>query len=225
MDEFLSVIPPIRAAEYLRMSTADQHHSIPHQQSIIREYATHHGMVVVRSYADEGKSGLTLNRREALAQLLTAVQDGSADFQVILVYDVSRWGRFQDVDESAYYEYLCRRSNVHVEYCAEPFVGQTGPLANILKSIKRAMAAEFSREHATKIAFAKRRAAMQGYFTGGPPDTPCVVWWLARMARTSKSSSAALTRFFGTIERYLFPARNTRSRWSGEFIRSTLSGI
>jgi hypothetical protein len=26
------------------------------------------------------------------------VQFGTADFQAILVYDVSRWGRFQDAD-------------------------------------------------------------------------------------------------------------------------------
>jgi DNA invertase Pin-like site-specific DNA recombinase len=164
-----SVIAPIRAVEYVRMSTEDQKYSIPQQQALIRDYAAQHGMTVIRTYADEGKSGLTLNHREALVQLLTVVQSGSADFEIILVYDVSRWGRFQDVDESAYYEYLCRRCNVRVEYCAEPFVGQTGPLANILKSIKRAMAAEFSREHATKISGAIRRAKLQSYHAGGPP--------------------------------------------------------
>jgi hypothetical protein len=37
------------------------------------------------------------------------VESGAASFDVILVYDVSRWGRFQDADESAYYEYLCKR--------------------------------------------------------------------------------------------------------------------
>ena len=34
---------------------------------------------------------------------------------------MSRWGRFQDADESAYYEYICRRANVGVQYCAEQF--------------------------------------------------------------------------------------------------------
>ena len=168
MEKFPSNIPAVRAAEYLRMSTEGQHFSIPHQQTITQQFAERHGMVVVRSYSDAAKSGLTLQHREALTELLKTVQSGAADFEVILVYDVSRWGRFQDIDESAYYKYLCRRSNVRVEYCAEPFVGQTGPLANILQSIKRTMAAEFSREYATRIAGAKRRAAMLGYFTGGP---------------------------------------------------------
>ncbi len=162
-------INPIRAAEYLRMSTDAQHYSIPQQQTIIREYAAQHGMVIVRTYADEGKSGLTLHGREALGQLLSDVQSGRADYQVVLVYDVSRWGRFQDVDESGYYEFLCRKANVRIEYCAEPFANQPGPLVTILKSIKRAMAAEYSRELASKIAFAMRRGTMKGYLQGGRP--------------------------------------------------------
>jgi DNA invertase Pin-like site-specific DNA recombinase len=39
-----------------------------------------------------------------LMQLIKDVQSGSAEFAHILVFDVSRWGRFQDVDESAHYE-------------------------------------------------------------------------------------------------------------------------
>jgi DNA invertase Pin-like site-specific DNA recombinase len=36
-----------------------------------------------------------------LIELIDDVRTGRADFDQILVYDVSRWGRFQDVDESA----------------------------------------------------------------------------------------------------------------------------
>ena len=32
--------------------------------------------------------------------MIDDVQNGNADFEAILVYDVSRWGRFQDTDES-----------------------------------------------------------------------------------------------------------------------------
>jgi DNA invertase Pin-like site-specific DNA recombinase len=41
-----------------------------------------------------------------LRQLLANVEARRADFEMILVYDVSRWGRFQDTDESGYYEFL-----------------------------------------------------------------------------------------------------------------------
>jgi DNA invertase Pin-like site-specific DNA recombinase len=62
-------------------------------------------MEIVRTYADEGKSGLNLNRRESLKRLIQDVQAGHADFTAIIVFDVTRWGRFQDSDESVYYEY------------------------------------------------------------------------------------------------------------------------
>jgi hypothetical protein len=34
--------------------------------------------------------------------LLINVEGGSPGFKAVVVYDVSRWGRFQDADESAY---------------------------------------------------------------------------------------------------------------------------
>ena len=60
-----------------------------------------------------------IHGRDALQELLRTVNSGTADFATILVYDVSRWGRFQDADESAYYEYVCRQAGVLVHYCAE----------------------------------------------------------------------------------------------------------
>src|ERR1700692_1268526 len=101
-----------RAAEYVRMSTDHQQYSTDNQRDKIREYAARRGIEIVRTYADEGKSGLRIDGRQALQKLIKDVEGGVADFQVILVYDVSRWGRFQDADESAYYEYICRRAGV-----------------------------------------------------------------------------------------------------------------
>lgn len=97
--------PRVRAAEYVRMSTDHQKYSTENQADAIRQYAESRGFEIVRTYADEGKSGLRVDGRDALKRLIDDVQSGNADFATILVYDVSRWGRFQDADESAYYEY------------------------------------------------------------------------------------------------------------------------
>ena len=94
----------IRAAQYVRMSTEHQQYSTENQSDVIREYAARRGMEIVCTFSDSGKSGLRLDGRDALKELITVVQTDHADFAVILVYDVSRWGRFQDADESAYYE-------------------------------------------------------------------------------------------------------------------------
>lgn len=83
-------------------------------------------------------SGLSIDGRDALKKLITDVQNGSADFTTILVYDVSRWGRFQDADESAYYEYICKRAGINVQYCAEQFENDGSPVSTIMKGVKRA---------------------------------------------------------------------------------------
>ena len=98
------------------MSTEHQQYSTENQADKIREYAAHRNIDIVHTYADAGKSGLRIDGRLALQQLIKDVESGSADFSIILVYDVSRWGRFQDADESAYYEYICKRKNIHVAY-------------------------------------------------------------------------------------------------------------
>jgi DNA invertase Pin-like site-specific DNA recombinase len=162
--------PPLRkVAQYLRMSTESQNYSLEHQQAAIGAYALARGLSVVRTYTDGGTSGLTLKRRNGLKQLLADVLSGGADYDAILTYDVSRWGRFQDVDESAHYEFICRQAGVQVEYCAEVFENDGSMVATLLKTMKRAMAAEKSRDLSDTVSLAKRRMSLKGYWPGGNP--------------------------------------------------------
>ena len=162
--------PPklFRAAEYVRMSTEHQQYSTENQADKIREYASRRGIEIVRTYADAGKSGLRIDGRQALQQLIKDVETGAADFQMILVYDVSRWGRFQDADESAYYEYICRRAGIQVSYCAEQFENDGSPVSTIVKGVKRAMAGEYSRELSAKVFAGQCRLIELGFRQGGP---------------------------------------------------------
>ena len=150
------------------MSTEHQQYSIANQSDVIRQYAQDHQMQIVRTYDDAGKSGLTLRKRTGLRQLLDDVENGLADYSVILVYDVSRWGRFQDSDESAYYEYRCRKAKIEVHYCAESFTNDGSISGTLLKAIKRAMAGEFSRELSVKVFAGKCRLIDLGFRQGGP---------------------------------------------------------
>src|ERR1700733_118917 len=135
-----------RAAMYVRMSTEHQQYSTENQSDAIERYALRQNLVIVKRFFDYGKSGLSLARRKALRDLLHEVESGAAEFEVILVYDVSRWGRFQDADESAYYEYACKRAHVQVRYCAEQFENDGSPYSTLIKALKRTMAGEYSRE-------------------------------------------------------------------------------
>lgn len=102
--------PQIPVAQYVRMSTEHQKYSTDNQAEAISRYAEKRNFVITRTYADEGKSGLQLKGRDALASLLMDVESGDPGFSAILVYDVSRWGRFQDPDEAAAIELRCKRA-------------------------------------------------------------------------------------------------------------------
>ena len=157
-----------KAVKYVRMSTEHQQYSTENQSDKITEYAERRGIEIIRTYADEGKSGLRIEGRVGLQQLIKVVESGEADFQIILVYDISRWGRFQDADESAYYEYICRRAGIQVAYCAEQFENDGSPVSTIVKGVKRAMAGEYSRELSTKVFAGQCRLIEMGYRQGGP---------------------------------------------------------
>jgi DNA invertase Pin-like site-specific DNA recombinase len=103
------------------------------------------------------------------------------------VYDISRWGRFQDVDEGAHYEFVCREAGIQVLYCAEPFENDGSALASMVKSMKRTMAAEYSRELSAKVFEAQRRFATQGYKMGGS-----VGFGLRRMCFDREGNSVAI---------------------------------
>lgn len=124
---------PARAVQYVRMSTEHQKYSTENQSDAIHSYAARRGLEIVRTYTDSGKSGLRLDGRDGLKQLLADVEAGHPDFETILVYDVSRWGRFQDADESAYYEYRCKRAGISVQYCAEQFENDGSPVSTTSK--------------------------------------------------------------------------------------------
>jgi len=156
-----------RAVEYVRMSTEHQRYSITNQRSAIATYAEGRGYELIRSYEDAGKSGLTLKGRDGLQRLLADTLGPTRDFSAIIVLDVSRWGRFQDPDQAAHYEFLCRQAGVRVIYCAEPFVDDLGPMTSVLKNLKRVMAAEYSRELSVKLSRARLQQARLGFRQGG----------------------------------------------------------
>lgn len=159
--------PLIPAAQYLRMSTEHQQYSLVNQQAANEQYAARNGFHIVRTYADPAKSGLLLKNRAGLKAALNDVMTGPPEFKALLVYDVSRWGRFQDNDESAHYEFICKSSGVPVHYCAETFVNDGSLPSMIIKALKRSMAGEYSRELSVKVYYGLKRLAGLGFKQGG----------------------------------------------------------
>ena len=150
------------------MSTEHQQYSPQNQSDTIQKFAEQHEMTIVATYDDHGRSGLNIAGRSGLRQLLTDVESGVTNFTDLLVYDVSRWGRFQDADESAYYEYVLKRAGICIHYCGEQFANDGSMASALMKTLKRTMAGEYSRELSVKVFAGQCRLIELGFRQGGP---------------------------------------------------------
>lgn len=155
------------AAQYLRMSTEHQEYSIDNQREYIRKYADDHDIDIQYTYEDAGKSGLTIADRPGLCSLLNDIYNGKITVSVIMVYDVSRFGRCQDIEEPAYHSYMLRQKGVRIIYCAEPFSESQPELFMLGLSYSRYGAAHYSKNLSDKVFLGQANLIRHGYHQGG----------------------------------------------------------
>ncbi|AKE61936.1 recombinase [Citrobacter amalonaticus Y19] len=159
----------IYAAEYVRMSTEHQKYSQDNQSAYIHEYAARHNIVIKHSYNDAGKSGLNLSGRVGLQSLLDDVINHRINISVVLVYDVSRFGRFQDTDEAGHYSHLIQQNGVRIIYCAEPFSDDNQEMKMLGLAFSRYGAASYSRNLSEKVFLGQANLIRKGFHQGGMP--------------------------------------------------------
>ncbi|AOP92443.1 recombinase family protein [Enterobacter hormaechei] len=158
----------VRVAQYLRMSTDHQQYSLHNQPEYIKDYAEKNNMEIAYTYDDAGKSGVSIIGRHSLQQLLSDVEQKKIDIQAVLFYDVSRFGRFQNSDEAAYYSFLFERNGVDLIYCSEPIPTKDFPLeSSVILNIKRSSAAYHSRNLSEKVFIGQVNLIKLGYHQGG----------------------------------------------------------
>jgi len=213
----------VPAAQYLRVSTERQEYSLDCQNARIANYAQEKGFAVCQTYCDEAKSGLEIGRRTGLSQLLQDVVGGKQSYKVILVYDVSRWGRFQDPDEAAHYEFLCKAAGVSVHYCAEQFSNDGHPASLILKTLKRVMAAEYSRELSDKVFAGMTRVVKRGFRSGAHPGYGFRRMLLSADGTPRQRLSAGEHKSIATDRVVLVPGPANEVFWVREIYRLFIS--
>ena len=182
-------MPCTRAAIYVRMSTEHQQYSIENQTAAMEAYAEKHGMDIVKTYADGGRSGLSLRGRAGLQALIADTQTGTPEFTDILVLDVSRWGRFQDPDEAGHYEFICRKAGYRLHYVNEQFDNDGGISGTLMKGVKRVMAGSYSHELSNKVFAGQCRLIEKGFKQGGPAG-----YGLRRMLINEKGEEKGLLK-------------------------------
>jgi len=163
--------PTKKAVAYYRHSAQDrQENSVEIQQDQVRRFAEEHGVEIIREFADRGKSGLSTEGRHGFNEMIhDYVQSSREDFDYVLVLDVSRWGRFQDVDLSDYYTGLCAFSGKRVVYTTHGFPKHDDLLYGLRLHIEKYMSANFSRELSEKVFKGCAKIASQGFRAGGTP--------------------------------------------------------
>lgn len=158
----------VKVAQYLRMSTDHQQYSIFNQSEFIKDYAEKHNMEIAYTYDDAGKSGINLSGRPALKQLLFDVMESKISIKAILFYDVSRFGRFQEIDEAGYYSHLFKIHGVELIFCAEPIPTKEFPLeSSVILNIKRTSAAYHSKNLSEKVFIGQVNLVKRGFHQGG----------------------------------------------------------
>ncbi|RYZ86895.1 MAG: recombinase family protein, partial [Proteobacteria bacterium] len=158
------------AVAYYRHSAEDkQENSIPVQREFTQKFAAENQIQIIHEEVDAGKTGLIANRPGFERLFADWIKNPNAPhFDYVLVYDVSRWGRFQDQDEAAYLVHLCTKHGKEVVYTSRGFYSEDQRLlGNLEISIQRYMAAEYSRQLSDKVFMGAVKVAQQGYSLGG----------------------------------------------------------
>lgn len=160
-----------RAVAYYRHSAQDrQENSVEIQQDQVRQFAQEHDIEIIREFADRGKSGLSTEGRDGFNEMLCDYVEGEKEaFEFVLVLDVSRWGRYQDTDLSAYFTGLCANHGKQVVFTTIGFGEKNDLLHGLHLSIERYRAASYSRELSTKVFKGCAKIASQGFRAGGMP--------------------------------------------------------
>ena len=118
---------------------------------------------------DRGKSGLTAEGRDAFNDMMENWVKRRDDFTLVLCLDVSRWGRFQDIDLSATYSAECKRHGKQVVYTTLGKPKENDQLYQVHVHFERYRAAQYSKDLSEKVYRGCVKIAQQGYWAGGKP--------------------------------------------------------
>jgi len=160
-----------RALAYYRHSAEDkQENSVAIQRDHAFKFAAEHGIEIIHEIADEGKSGLLADRPGFNSLFSDWIGNPNAPvFDYVLVYDPSRWGRFEDKNEAGHYEFLCKEDGKTVVYVSIGFPrGEDDELGFSMRiTMERQMAFIHSKNLSSKVFFGSVKVVQQGYSAGG----------------------------------------------------------
>lgn len=159
-----------KAITYYRHSAEDkQENSVPLQREFVTELLKKWGVSIIHEESDEGVSGLTAHRPGFQRLFDNWILNSDApQFDYVVVYDVSRWGRFEDADEAGYYEYQCKQAGKKVIYARQGFpIENQEDMAQVQTVFERIAAFRYSKKLSEDVIRGCLKISGQGYSVGG----------------------------------------------------------
>jgi len=131
------------AVGYVRCSTEMQEDSPEQQIKEIEAFAVRRGYILKECYVDFGESGTTFDQRPQFLRLKDAVEN-EPDFQAVICYDESRWGRAIDSEENTYWRVHFRKHGIEV-VLVKTSIDPQHEYAPMLKSFESIQASQYSK--------------------------------------------------------------------------------
>lgn len=160
----------VDAIGYLRVSTEDQARddktSLADQECAIAAKAVELGVTIGRPFRDEGVSGRTAHRRPGFMEMFRfceANQRPLRDPGYVVMLNISRFGRFEDPDEFAYWRVQFKNLGwlmrfVEGDESDDPVVG------SLVRAVQGTQASAYSINLSTNVRRGVRGTAEQGYW-------------------------------------------------------------
>ncbi len=150
---------------YIRRSTDMQEASLNDQRKAIQEYAQHNKFNILREFCDDAISGKTVEARPSFQSMLEFARNNKGSECTLLVYDVSRFGRFDNPKEATYWEFELERNGIKVHYVTEGFSNDGSLGTYITKVVKDAEASEYIKKLSKLTKRGIQSCAERGYWT------------------------------------------------------------
>lgn len=154
----------VLAVAYLRRSTSRQEKSLEDQRKEIEQYAAANGYIIVRWYVDDGISGDATECRDGFLALHKTACNGR-DFDVILVWDQDRFGRFDSM-EAGYWIHPLRKAGVRLVSVTEGPINWDDFTGRVMYSIKQEGKHQFLRDLSRNVSRGQISNAQRGLLCG-----------------------------------------------------------
>lgn len=155
---------------YYRHSKDDaQENSIEIQREQVEAFAEKNNVQILKAFEDE-MTGVT-DQRPGFQELMNdwVLNPDAPKFDCILVYDVSRWGRFLMENMASHYAYECEKRGIQIVFATLGFPPEGAgkfSMALVIQVLSW-QASNYSKELSVKVFNGSKKVSQQGYSAGG----------------------------------------------------------